>query len=500
MSNPESSGDPAYYKGPNWVDCDDCLPSGANDYCGAHTNDGVAHKWFYLLSDGDTYRDVTVTGIGVASAIQFVYPANAYYWTTGSDYHDAALGTYFAALDLDPSGVWADEVATAWLAVNIDILPDRLAFSFPDGVPRRVESQQTTPLAVEVGPGVGADPVAGSGQLHYSTNGVDYATVDMIDGGDNSYTTDLPAIICAETLNFYFSAQIEGGERFYFPDPASPYTAIPVRGLTASFVDDFETSTGWGVVSNVSQGAWERGVPASNGEDGAPPTDYDGSGQCFATGLDPYVNVDGGTTQLLSPIFDLTGTGGEISYAWWYHNRCAIGQIAGDPLYVYVSNDEGANWTLLEIIGPNPAYEGEWHESSFVVSDFVTPTQFMRLRFEISDTGLPTCSEAAIDAVTIGRYVCDGESTCCLGKVGDANSSGENEPTIGDVSILIDARFISSTCDGLIDCIAEADMNQSGHLYPTCDDITIGDISLLIDYLFISGSEAVTLPDCLWWL
>jgi hypothetical protein len=86
-------------------------------------------------------------------------------------------------------------------------------------------------------------------------------------------------------------------------------------------------------------------------------------------------------------------------------------------------------------------------------------------------------------------------SGCCIDRVGDANGSGEDEPTIGDISVMIDALFISSTCEGVIPCIAEADVNQSGGVDPVCDNITIGDISILIDYLFISGSS-LGLLDC----
>jgi hypothetical protein len=85
---------------------------------------------------------------------------------------------------------------------------------------------------------------------------------------------------------------------------------------------------------------------------------------------------------------------------------------------------------------------------------------------------------------------------CCIGRVGDANGIGGDEPTIGDISVMIDALFISGTCEGVIPCVAEADINQSGGANPICDDITIGDISILIDYLFITGSS-LGLPDYL---
>ena len=85
---------------------------------------------------------------------------------------------------------------------------------------------------------------------------------------------------------------------------------------------------------------------------------------------------------------------------------------------------------------------------------------------------------------------------CCVTRVGDANGIGGDEPTIGDISSMIDAKFISGSCTGVIACLSEADINQSGGANPTCDDITIGDISMLIDYLFITG-PSLGLHNCL---
>ncbi len=85
--------------------------------------------------------------------------------------------------------------------------------------------------------------------------------------------------------------------------------------------------------------------------------------------------------------------------------------------------------------------------------------------------------------------------SCCSLRVGDANSLGGDEPTIGDVSAMIDAKFIGGTCTDVIGCLAEADVNLSGSANPTCEDITIGDISILIDYLFITG-PSLALPEC----
>ncbi len=86
---------------------------------------------------------------------------------------------------------------------------------------------------------------------------------------------------------------------------------------------------------------------------------------------------------------------------------------------------------------------------------------------------------------------------CCRYRVGDANGAGGDEPTIGDLSLLIDAKFISEDCDGLVVCLTEGNVNQSGPVVPTCDDITVGDITWLIDYLFVAGPENSYLNHCL---
>ena len=96
---------------------------------------------------------------------------------------------------------------------------------------------------------------------------------------------------------------------------------------------------------------------------------------------------------------------------------------------------------------------------------------------------------------TDGDGLGDACDVCCQDRVGDANNSGDDEPTIGDISILIDALFIGGD-PGVLVCLAEADINQSGGAVPTASDITIGDISGLIDYLFITGPSA-GLSDCL---
>jgi hypothetical protein len=89
--------------------------------------------------------------------------------------------------------------------------------------------------------------------------------------------------------------------------------------------------------------------------------------------------------------------------------------------------------------------------------------------------------------------------TCCVGRVGDANGLGvyPDEITLGDVMLLVDAKFVSGNCNQ-IPCLLEADVNQDGGTDPNCDNhITLGDIMTLVDFLFITGPENAILPECL---
>ncbi len=114
------------------------------------------------------------------------------------------------------------------------------------------------------------------------------------------------------------------------------------------------------------------------------------------------------------------------------------------------------------------------------------------------------CDSVSVDMVDVAVLddtqvsLFDGKITvlasCCSGRVGDANGLGGDEPTIGDVSVMIDALFINADW-GVIACLEEADLNQSGGASPTSDDISIGDVSILIDYLFITG-PSLGLPAC----
>jgi carboxypeptidase A4 len=290
--------------------------------------------------------------------------------------------------------------------------------TLPDGVPTLLAPEEFTPVALEVC-AVGESIVPGSAQLLYRYDGGAYISVPMTDMGDGRYEADLPPALCEDTPEFYFS--IEGDETGVQTMPAGAPGDVFTAGvgvLDELFADNFNSDTGWTVENSagLADGAWTRGIPVGGGDRGDPPADYDGSGYCYLTdNVDGNSDVDDGYTWLISPILDLTDTDAQISYALWYTNNNGGGPNA-DIFVTYVSNNGGSTWVEVETIGPESP-PNAWIEHSFLVSDFVTPTAQVRVRFEASDLNEGSVVEAGIDAFLVSELDCESgdpiPQACC---------------------------------------------------------------------------------------
>jgi len=283
----------------------------------------------------------------------------------------------------------------------------KIAFEYPNGIPTTVTPGQPTSFEVIVSGVWGGTPVPGSGQLHYAINGGSVETVPMTETLPNHYEATLPELSCDDLLEFYVSAEEVTDGRIYDPDPSSPNVAIPATEVTVVFEDDFEMDKGWTVSGDAYDGQWNRGVPVGGGDRGDPPTDFDGSGKCYLTdNVDGDSDVDGGTTMLTSPVFDLSVGNAQIHYARWYSNSYGADPY-NDVFKVYISNDNGSSWVLVETVGPVEQASGGWYEHTFWASDFVTLPSQVRLRFDASDLSAGSVVEAAVDDVTVTLYECD---------------------------------------------------------------------------------------------
>jgi hypothetical protein len=197
----------------------------------------------------------------------------------------------------------------------------------------------------------------------------------------------------------------------------------------APVVEDFESSpAGWTVSGSASTGAWQIGVPQATSDylgpvqTGADHTS--GAGQCWVTGASGGSiganDVDGGTTVLTTPSYDLTGLSEpHVSYWRWYSTGVLFTPTT-DAWVVEVSSNGGSSWTLLETTDL-PAVE--WVNVDVDIATLVTPTSQVRFRFTAQDTGAGSITEAALDDFMI--YEVDIESGPTGVAVAGAAESGE---------------------------------------------------------------------------
>jgi len=296
-------------------------------------------------------------------------------------------------------------------------VPPAIKILLVDELPEYIDPGVATPITIEIRDGIDTY-LPGSGKLHYRADGGSFDEYELTDLGDGFFEAVLPPAGCDDSPEYYFSAQSAGGTVVTSPygAPDELYSAI-IGELIVYFDDDFETDQGWEVEDSydLTAGTWERGIPVGGGDRGDPATDFDGSGQCYVTeNKDGDYDIDNGLTWLISPTFDLSEGDAEIQYALWYTNDYGA-DPDNDYFITYVSNDDGANWVEAEKIGPESS--AGWTVHSFMVGDFVTPNDQVRVRFEASDLWDGSVVEAGIDAVKIVRLHC--EETCPEDITGD---------------------------------------------------------------------------------
>ncbi|MHC4942990.1 MAG: C25 family cysteine peptidase [Planctomycetota bacterium] len=345
--------------------------------------------------------------------LKWSHPSNGscqsmdYFFTTNvtsADYslgggHQAALKTMYS------NGYWSSvkyetfEWGAIWGNPNLtygEVSP--LHLNFPEGLP--VDASYPgleTSMLVDVRDGLEALK-PGTAKVHYRFDPNDpYTELPLTFLGGYLYEGVLPETNPGDEPEYYFSAESDTGSMVYSPAgaPGDVYSfEVYIDQLLME--DDFESNQGWTVENvDVTDGAWERAEPKFSFSQ--PGEDHSAVGTlCFVTGpkggYPDADDVDGGPTRLVSPLFDLSCGDGILDFFLWsYHSPFGV----QEPLTVEISNDGGANWTTVCECGTK--HSNKWTNHIFRVSEFITPTDQMRVRFIASDNPDDDIVEGLLD-------------------------------------------------------------------------------------------------------
>ncbi len=311
--------------------------------------------------------------------------------------------------------------------------PD-LDFVFAAGTPLTVHPDGEA-VAIDIVSTAPATLAAGSALLHTNVGAgwIETPLAPQIGGG---FLASFPPSSCGADIAWYVTARTTGGRTWAWPQGAPTLVAhaTAVTTSTITLSDNLETASGWSGAqpgdTATAEGRWTFGDP--NGTPAQPEDDHTSSGvNCWFTGQGPanlgagYADVDGGFTTLTSPVYDLSQyQDAVISYWRWYSNAVGTGTPFEDVFRVDITNDGGANWSPVEVVGPTgPEVQGGWFLHQFRVADIVPLTSQVQLRFVASDLGNGSTVEAAIDDLAIADVQCPstGPSTFCVAKT---NSQG----------------------------------------------------------------------------
>jgi len=342
-----------------------------------------------------------------------------------------------AVFDINGDG-WLDMVMGRCDSTEIWIqdAPTGVIFSYPDGLPGFIPPNQTTMFTIScdaVGGGH-VDPSTATITIRSDGTQTEYPLTSL---GNSQFEASLPAGDCASELEFSISVTLTSGGTF--TDPPTGWFDVTVgEGTDIIFRDEMEDDvSAWSVInsSGLSTGAWERVDPNGtiyNSVMAAPEDDATGGSQnvqCFVTqngevgGSAGSADVDGGSTTLVSPLLDVEGTDGIISYARWFFDS-----QTSDRLQTYISNDDGNSWTFVhETTGTGSV----WETVSFTMGSYIETTSQMRIAFVAEDADPPSIVEGGIDNFQLEVITC---GNACLGDIND-----DGEVDVSDLLTIIAA-------------------------------------------------------------
>ncbi len=413
-------------------DADDVIVVGATDSSDSKAGFSAYGQFVDLVAPGvDVMSTTSSGGYGKSSGTSFSAPLTAgliaLIWSANPTLSADDVETFLklGVDDLGSSGV--DDTfgygrINSFNSVTLALVP--LKFTYLSGPPILVEPTGGTRLRIQI-EGQAETPVEGSGLLHWRENDGDWneSALEYLD--HDLYQGVFGTADCGSTIEFYVTVDTVEGNTLSYPAgaPNALNSAIAATRINESLVDSFETDQGWTVVNeNIGSGGWERAIPINNKRQD-PEADADGNDWCFVTdNSQGNSDVDGGPTRLTSPQFDATDADVLVTYEYWFSQAV----VDSDVMEVEISNDFGANWTLVEALSDTSGGRApEWRTAHIRVVNHIVPTDQMLVRFSVADNPNNSITEAGLDNVVIGALDCSGDPDPCIFLTVDNLTGGE---------------------------------------------------------------------------
>ncbi|MHC4828642.1 MAG: hypothetical protein ACYTEY_18985 [Planctomycetota bacterium] len=285
------------------------------------------------------------------------------------------------------------------------------SFEFPEGLPDLVSPDGGTTIPVHV-VAISQNPQPGTGKMYVDT-GSGYVEYAMAESAPNEYEAEFPPSECGSTVAYYFSAEtVLGTPQLWPPEaPDNAYTTLSAVSVSVEVEDDFETDQGWTTeFIGATSGFWQRGVPVNDpGWAYDPASDGDGSGQAFLTQNEiGNTDVDDGAVHLISPVFDMTGSGYMVAYEYFLRLTNTTGGV--DRLLVEMSsNGDAGPWAVVAVHDTDGGLNWRHHEitQDEMEAAGVVFTANMKFRFTANDADPQSINESGVDGFQLISVGCD---------------------------------------------------------------------------------------------
>jgi hypothetical protein len=281
-------------------------------------------------------------------------------------------------------------------------------------------------------------------KLFYTVRGSNvWDSLTLTNNGSLSFSGQIPAQNTGAIIDYYFTVQdLLLNNNAYFPSAYNPtvtsqQTSIPYQfaiGVTAVDSNQFETTVpGWSIGNNpgdnATAGIWIQAIPVGSSVNTATAvlqcqtnndhTYANGTGKCLVTGnaantLLPInsADVDGGSTTVLTPIFDLSNyTNPMMEYYRWYGND--RGNNPRNDQWLVQIHDSAASSVLWWDVEKTVQSDYNWRRKIFYVKQMFPSGNYskhVQLRFTASDailTGQPGSGQSTVEAAVDDFFIYD---------------------------------------------------------------------------------------------